>query len=544
MNNLLENHSAAAAHHQVSSRPSRTAKNEAAKNASTDPLPHGPHLAGAVLMETGTSRPMVENPEPSRPGQLWILTIALVTYLMIILDISIVIAALPEIQGSFGLTSVQLSWIQNAYLLCFGGFLLVGARAGDAYGRRRLLLVGLAIFTFASFAIGAAPSAWIMIMARGLQGIGAAILAPAVLSLIATTFAEGPERTRALAYYSMVAGGGSSLGMVLGGILTETISWRVGFFLNVPVGIALATAVAYRLNATDKEGSGVDLAGGVTSTLGMGLLVYGIVRSAEYGWTDAGTLTSIITATGLLAAFFIRESRSHDPMVPLWLFANRQRMGAYLSRMLFVGAIVSFFFFTSQFLQGVLNFTPLQAGLGFLPVTLPTLLGAILVPRLTQRLGNSVLLCLALFLAAGGFFWLSQLNSDAIYWRHVALPMLAIGLGTGLVLGPLTVAGVAGVSNRYQGTASGIVNVAHQLGGTLGLAVLVVVFSSVQHSQADPAELLSQRIAASTQGAAIMVLGALAVALTLIIPGTRTRRTTSEPSAVAPMTGCEQRCSA
>ena len=182
---------------------------------------------------------------PVTPAQkLWILAIALVTYLMIILDISIVIAALPEIQENFHLSSVQLSWIQNAYLLCFGGFLLVGARAGDAYGRRRVLGIGLAIFTLASFLIGAAPSATIMIWSRALQGIGAAILAPAVLSLIATTFAEGPERTRALAYYSMVAGGGSSLGMVLGGILTETVSWRVGFFLNVPVGIALALAVA------------------------------------------------------------------------------------------------------------------------------------------------------------------------------------------------------------------------------------------------------------------------------------------------------------
>jgi EmrB/QacA subfamily drug resistance transporter len=453
-----------------------------------------------------------------------VLAVVLVTYLMIILDISIVITGLPQIRQTLGFSPVALSWVQNAYLLCFGGFLLLAARMGDRIGRKRMLLSGIVLFTVSSLVIGAAQTPFELISARAVQGVGAAILAPSVLALIATTFSEGAERTRALAYYSMVAGAGASLGLVMGGLFADQLSWRVGFLVNVPLGVALWIAARRLLVETPLHQGAFDAVGAIASTLGMAALVYGIVRSAEIGWRNAETIAVIALAAVLLLVFRVNEARVAQPILPLRLFASTERAAAYAARMLFIGSAVGFFFFSTQFMQEVLGYTPLQAGLGFLPMTIPTFLAAMSVPRLTRWLGNGLLLCIGLALMTTGMLWLGQAGPDANFWTQVALPMVVIGFGNGAGLGPLTVAGVSGVEERDHGAASGLVNVAHQLGGSLGLGVLIVVYAGANLPGASAVPLLSHRIAAATTGAGLMNFAGFLISLLFLLPADRARR--------------------
>lgn len=455
---------------------------------------------------------------PVRDNAKTVLAIVLTCYFMIVLDISIVVTGLPDIREGLGFSPVGLSWVQNAYLLCFGGFLLMGARAGDLFGRKRMLLWGLSVFTVASLAIGLAQAPSWLILGRAVQGIGAAILAPTVLSLISTTFAEGPARTKALAYYSMVAGAGSTFGLVVGGIFADQLSWRVGFLINVPIGIGLYwVASKYLTNSASRPGK-FDLLGSLGSTIGMGALVFGIIRTAEVGWSDPLTLAAISVAVVLLTLFIINEGRADHPMLPYWLFLSRERSGAYVSRMLFLGAMVSFFFFTTQFMQEVFGFSPLMAGIGFLPVSVPTFISAMAVPRMTNLFGNGIVVALALGLSATGMLWLGQADAGGSYWWDIALPMLFVGFGNGFALGPLTVAGVSGVPDEHQGAASGAVNVAHQLGGTLGLSALVLVFASADLPSIQGVQLLAHRIDAATTGGGVMLCIALVVAILFVLP--------------------------
>jgi EmrB/QacA subfamily drug resistance transporter len=450
-----------------------------------------------------------------------ILAIVLTSYLMLVLDTSIVITGLPEIRDELGFSAVGLSWVQNAYTLCFGGSLLLAARAGDLFGRRRMFVGGLALFTLASLVIGFAPAASWLIVARALQGIGAAILAPSVLAVIASNFSEGTERTQALSYYSVVAGVGSSLGLVLGGLFAGWISWRIGFFINVPIGIALIIAALRHLPESTSRPGSFDVPGAVTSTLGMFALVYGMISSAQAGWYAAATWLTLLAALLLLGAFVAIESRVQAPMMPLRLFAAKPRAAAYLARGLFIGSMVGFFFFSTQLMQVVLGYTPFQAGLGFLPMTIPTFFAALAVPAFTRRFGTGGVIAIAFALGAAGLAWLSRAHADATFVASVALPMILIGVGNGLALGPLTVAGVAGVREDDAGAASGIVNVAHQMGGTLGLAFLVVVFASASSPVASYQEALAQRIDVALLAAAGLLFVGLLLAVTMIMPSRR-----------------------
>src|SRR3954468_14243964 len=299
--------------------------------------------------------------------KLPVLVIILASYLMIVLDISITITALPKIHQALDFSAAELSWVQTAYTLAFGGLLLLGARAGDILGRRRMFVYGIALFTVASLLVGAAQSAGWLIAARALQGAGAAVLAPSTLSLLQTAFAAGPERTRAVAYYGAVAGIGASLGLVLGGVVTDLISWRVGFFINVPIGIAMVLAAPRFLPETERRSGRLDVPGAIGSTLGMTALVYGLVRAAEDGWGAPMPLAALAAGVLLLAAFVANERRAPQPIMPLRLFANRERSGAYAARLLFLGGMAPFWFFTTQWLQSVAGYSPVQAGLAFMP---------------------------------------------------------------------------------------------------------------------------------------------------------------------------------
>ena len=442
-----------------------------------------------------------------------VLFVVLASYFMIVLDISIVITGLPDIKESLGFSATGLSWVQNAYTLFFGGLLMLGARLGDLIGRRRVFLAGLTLFTLASLLIGLAQVPEWMLAGRALQGVGAALLAPSTLALLSTHFPEGAERQRALAYYAATAGVGASLGLVLGGVFADL----VGFFMNVPLGIALLIAAGRCLSETEQRSGTFDLAGAIISILGMGALVYGIVRSANTGWTDPLTLKTVASGALLLVVFILNERFVSQPILPLRLFADRERSGAYIARMLFLGAMVSFFFFTTQFMQGVLGFSPLEAGIGFLPMTIPTFAASVAVPWLTRRLGNSMVLAGALASSTLGMLWLSSANADASFILHVAGPMLLIGLGNGAALGPLTVSGVARVASEDAGAASGLVNVSHQLGGTLGLSALVVVFASSGSTILGVRESLADQISAALTGSTVMLAAAFLVTLMMVI---------------------------
>jgi EmrB/QacA subfamily drug resistance transporter len=461
-----------------------------------------------------------------------VLAIILTTYLMIILDATIVITALPQIHRSLGFSVTGLTWVQNAYTLTFGGFLLLGARAGDILGRRRVFLTGIGLFTAASLLGGLAQSATWLLSARAVQGIGAAIAAPATLALLQVSFKEGPERAKAIGAYSAVAGGGGSVGLVLGGMLTTWVSWRWGLFINVPIGIALILLAPRYLPETERRRGHFDLTGAATSTLGMSALVYGFVRAASAGWGNRITVASFVVGATLVGAFLLTEIRAEQPIMPLHLFASRQRSGAYAARILVVSGMFAMFFFLTQFLQGVRDYSALGAGLAFLPVTLVMFVAARMAPRLTPRFGNARLLIGGVSLAVVGMAWLSRIGADTAYFPQIAMPMLLLGLGIGTALTPLTTAGVAGVDPKDAGAASGVTNVSQQLGGSLGLGILVTVFAAAHRTAAAhpigaTAKLQAQHelahaVATSLRGsAAFLALGLVVVAVVMRRPSVK-----------------------
>ncbi len=452
----------------------------------------------------------------STPRNFLSLAIILGCYLMIILDISVVITALPSIHEDLGFSPTGLSWVQNAYTLTFGGLLLLGARAGDILGRRRVFVAGIALFTFASMLGGVAQTPAWLLGARALQGVGAAIAAPSTLALLTVSFPEGPERTRAVAWYSAVAGAGGSIGLLLGGMLTSWISWRCGLFINVPLGAALIWLAPRHLPETERKHGRFDLAGTLSSTIGMTTLVYGLVRAAGAGWGDTWALGSFATAAALLTYFVFRERRAEQPITPLRLFSSRERVGAYLSRILVVGAMYSTFFFLTQYLQVVQGYGALEAGSAFLPMTLSVFAMVRVVPRIAPRFGEVRVLAGGLSIALAGMLWLGQISPGADYLTQMAAPLILLGIGLGSALTPLTTAGMSGVADSDAGAASGLINVAHQLGGTLGVGALITVFAAA--SSGAGAQALVEGVPTVLAGAAVLIALSLTTVLAVMRP--------------------------
>lgn len=457
------------------------------------------------------------------PRKAMILTICLASYMMIVLDISIVITALPKLHDELGFTDAGLSWVQSAYTLAFGGFLLLGARAGDILGRRRMFLIGLMIFTVASVAIAVAPSASVMLAARAAQGFGSAVLAPSTLALIQTNFEEGAERTRAVALYGAIAGIASSVGLVAGGVLADLVSWRAGFLINLPIGLAMILATPRFIAETERHQGRFDLAGAITSTVGMTALVYAIVRSASSGWADTVTAATAVVGLVLLAVFVAVERRAAQPIMPLALFAHPVRSAAYGARVFFLGGMIGFWFFISLFLQDVAHWSPFATGLAFLPTTLVNFASAMAVPKLTRRFGNGPLLATGLAIGVVGLGWLSRIDAGASYALAIALPMILIGFGQGLVLGPLTAAGIVDVDARNAGAASGLVNVSHQIGSALGLSVLVAV-AGIGSGSLEGVALLAHRVSTALTAGTLLLAVATALALGFIARRSATAR--------------------
>jgi EmrB/QacA subfamily drug resistance transporter len=434
-----------------------------------------------------------------------ILLVILTCQLMVVLDATIVNVALPDIQSALRFSPANLSWVLNAYTLTFGGLLLLGARAGDILGRRRTFLAGIAIFTLASLLGGFATSGGFLLAARAGQGVGGALAAPSALALLTTMFAEGRERMRALGLYTAVSIGGSAVGLVVGGMLTQWVSWRWVLFVNVPIGLTVLVLGSTVLPETPRHEGRFDLAGAFTSTFGMGSLVYGFVRAATDGWADLFTVASFAVGLVLLIAFVSTELHASSPITPLRLLTNRNRSSANIARGLLVAGMFGMFFFLTQFLQDVLGYSPLRTGIAFLPLTAALFAASQLSARLlTDKVNAKLLMAGGITASALGLLLLTRLSEGTGY-PVLLLSLLLVGIGNGTAFVPLTSTALAGVAPEDAGAASGLVNVMQQLGGTLGVAVLVTIFGS---SSRHAAEGVDRGTSALAQAHEVFVYGA------------------------------------
>ncbi|MET9666090.1 MFS transporter [Streptomyces sp. NPDC006475] len=405
--------------------------------------------------------------------------------LMVVLDITIVNIALPHIQSSLDFSTTSLAWVVNAYTLTFGGLLLLGGRAGDILGRRRVFIFGVLLFALASFLGGFAQNEAQLLAARALQGVGGAIASPTALSLITTTFPEGPARNRAFGVFAAVSAGGGAIGLLAGGMLVEWLNWRWVFFVNVPIALIIVLLTPRHINESERHPGNFDLLGALTSTLGMVALVYGFIRAAQEGWRDPVTLGSFAAAVVLLASFIMVERRSSQPITPLHMFADRNRAGTYGIMLSLAAAIFGMFFFLTLFVQNVLGFSPLMAGLAFLPVSAVIAVGAGVASQLLPRFGPKPFMVTGAILAAIGLGWLTQTDIHSTYLGSILGPMLIFSLGMGMQFVSLTLMAVSGVAPAETGAASGLLNATQQVGGSLGLSILVTVFGTASRNEAE-----------------------------------------------------------
>jgi EmrB/QacA subfamily drug resistance transporter len=422
---------------------------------------------------------------PRRLGRQSVsLFVILTAQLMVVLDGTIVNVALPHIQRGLSFSGSGLSWVLNAYILTFGGLLLLGARAGDLLGRRRTFLFGIALFSVGSLAGGLATAGWMLLAARGLQGVGAAFAAPSSLALLTTLFSEGGQRVRAIGLFTTVSAAGGAIGLLAGGLLTEWASWRWVMFVNVPIGVAVWLVGRFVLVETERRHGRFDIAGAITSTLGMTAIVLGLVQAGSTGWADPITVLSLVAGVALLGVFVWNERRAQEPILPLRLLTNATRSGANVARGLVYAGMYGTFFFLSQFLQDVQGHSPLIVGVGFLPIPASVFLGSQLTSKvLVPRLRPKVIMLLGVSLAGVSLLLSSQLHAGSSYLQ-VLVNLVLLGAGAGISLVSLTSASLAGVDPRDAGAASGLVNVVQQLGAALGLAVLVTLFGAVtNHAQ-------------------------------------------------------------
>jgi len=398
--------------------------------------------------------------------------------LMVVLDVTIVNIALPHIQNALHFSTTDLTWVINAYTLTFGGLLLLGGRVGDILGRRRVFITGVLLFALASALGGFAVNSGWLLAARALQGIGGAIASPTALALIATNFKEGPPRNRAFGVLSAVSGAGGAIGLLAGGMLTSWLSWRWVLFVNVPIGIAIAVLAPLYINESPRNRGRFDIAGALTSTIGMVSLVYGFIRAAQHGWSDTQTLTAFAVSVVLLAAFVVVERRSPQPITPLKLFRSRDRTSTYAVMLLVAAAMFSIFFFLTLFVQDILGYSPLRAGVAFLPISAAIVVSAQISSRMQARFGPKLSLLAGTLLITAGLLWLTQVTASTGYVEGVLGPTLVFGLGMGQIFVPVMLVAVTGVPARETGAASGMLNATQQVGGSLGLSILTTVFAT------------------------------------------------------------------
>jgi EmrB/QacA subfamily drug resistance transporter len=408
--------------------------------------------------------------------------------LMVVLDATIVNVALPHVQRALGFSGSGLEWVVNAYAVTFGGLLLLGGRAGDIFGRRRTFVFGLLLFSGASLLGGFATSEWWLLTARAVQGVGGAVIAPTALALITTNFPEGGERNRAFGVYASMAGAGAAVGLLLGGILTTYLSWRWVLFVNVPIGILVAAAAPRVLAESPRRPGRIDVAGAITGTGGIALLVYGLSKAATgpdgvSHWGDAQVLASLAASVVLLVSFVLIERRSSRPLLPLRVLADRSRSGAYLIMLCIATGLFGLFFFLTLFMQNVLGYSAIRTGIAYLPFAVGVVVASALASQLVPRIGARPLIVAGAAMVAGGMFWFSRVTEHAGYAVHLLGPQLVSSLGLGLVFVPLALVALHNVAEQDSGVASSLLNAAQQIGGAIGLALLgTVAWTTVANS--------------------------------------------------------------
>jgi EmrB/QacA subfamily drug resistance transporter len=463
---------------------------------------------------------------------------------MVVLDASVVNVALPSIQRDVGFSEQNLSWVLNAYTLIFGGFLLLGGRAADRLGRRRLFMAGIALFAFASLVCGLSQSEATLLIARGAQGLGGAMVSPAALSIILTTFAEGSERNRALAVWGAIAGAGGAVGLLLGGAIVELLSWRWVFFVNVPIGAAVLLLAPRVVPESRAEGvrGGYDVGGAAAITLGTMALVFTLIKANAWGWGSTRTLIGFAVSAGLLVGFVWIERRHANPLVPLRIFSNRSLAAADATMLLVIAALFGVFFFCTLYLQQVLGYSALKTGVAYLPLSL-TLIGASgIASRLVDRFTPKPVLVVGLLIATVGLALFTRIEPDGDYAGRVLPAMVVMAFGLGLSFVPITIAATSGVAAEDSGLASGLLNTTQQVGGSLGLAVLSAIstsrITSALEGGSTPAAALTHGFSAAFTVSAILCAAAAVLAIVLL-PG---RRREPEDVGVATIAMAVARC--
>jgi EmrB/QacA subfamily drug resistance transporter len=458
--------------------------------------------------------PDVQNSQEATARRIpdWaVLALVCTAQFMVVLDVSVVNVALPSIRADLGLTAGGLQWVINGYTIAFGGLLLLGGRAADLFGQKRIFFLGLALFTGASLAGGLATNGTWLLVARIAQGLGGAVLSPATLTILTITFPEGAPRAKALGVWSALAGAGGATGALLGGVLTDLASWRWIFFINIPVGLAAIAAIPFVLGRVREQRTArsLDVVGGVLATSGLLVLVFGIVRTETVSWSSGSTFGVLALAVLLLGGFLVHEQRiAKAPLVPLGIFRLRAVAASNVVMLLVGAAVFSSWYFLSLYMQNVLGFTPLQAGLAFVPQTLAIVTGAQVSSRIVGRVGARTLLLIGPTISAVGLFWLSRLSADGSYLGTLLVPGVLVTFGVGLSFTPIALSATTGVPREQAGLASGLVTTMRQVGGALGLAVLATI--AVDHTASLlGAEGLPRGAAAVSGAASPAVLAAL-----------------------------------
>ncbi|MGW2087938.1 MFS transporter [Streptomyces sp. NPDC001880] len=457
-------------------------------------------------------------PLRKRPGtRTWaVMLAAFVGQFLVVLDVSVVNVALPSMRSDLDMSAAGLQWVLNAYSIAFAGFMLLGGRAADIYGRKRMFLTGLALFTAASLAGGLAQEGWQLLAARAVQGLGAAVLSPATLTLLTTVFPEGPARTRAIGTWMAVGAGGGAAGGLIGGVLTDLLSWRWVLLINVPIGVCVLAGAALRLaESRAGERRRIDFLGAVLVTAGLASVAYGIVQIEAAGWTAAATLLPLLGGVAVLIVFVVVEARAVEPLMPLRVLATRAVTSANAATFVIGSASFAMWYFMTVYAQTVLGYTPLEAGLALIPTSLAVVLGSKCAPRIMTGVGAKNLALIGTAVAAAGFGWQSTMGPDGSYLTSVCLPGILMMGGTGLAATPLASLAITGAGPGEAGLVSGLIGTSRTMGGALGLAVLSTVAAARTAGGTGPEELTAGYALAFRTAGTVLLGGLLLMALWL-----------------------------
>lgn len=466
-------------------------------------------------------------PRPRIAPPSWlVVALACAGQFLVVLDVSVVNVALPSMRTDLGLSEQGLQWVVNAYAIAFAGFMLLGGRAGDLYGRKRMFLVGLALFTAASLGGGLAQEGWQLLAARAAQGLGAAVLAPSTLTIVTSAVPEGAARARAIATWTAVGAGGGAAGGFVGGALVDVLSWRWVLLINVPVGaVVLLGSLLWLVESRARDGRRLDLPGALLVTAGLATTAYGISQTEAEGWTAAATLVPLLAGLALIGCFLAVEARTAAPLMPLGLLGKRAVASANVAMFLCGSAMFCMWFFMTLYVQNVLGYSPLDAGLALVPSSLAVVVGSKLAPRLMRRAGPRAVAVLGTLVAIAGFVRQSTMTADGAYLTTIMIPGILMMLGAGLAATPLAALATAGAAPGEAGLVSGLVNTSRTMGGSLGLAVMSTIAAARTAGRGSPQALTEGYALVFRVGTGVLVGGV--VLMLLWLP----RNSSAEPGA-------------